>query len=196
MNQRYKRYARIKNRVQEISTKIESNFDTLEELYDKLEQARDYNELILKVRAIFQKLSEEVQQEVAEILCSITTSALYAVFKDDPYECKIRFSVKRNMIEAELYFERDGEEYVPEDDCGGGVVDVASFAARVAFIFLNGSRRVLIADEPFKFVSKDYLPEIPEMLKMLSEKLSMQFIIVSHIREIIDGADNVINLKK
>ena len=53
----------------------------------------------------------------------------------------------------------------------------------------------MIADEPFKFVSADYMPKIPEMLKMLSEKLKMQFILVSHIDAIIEGADNVITIK-
>ena len=188
-------FEKIEELVQNNAAKIDSLYDTVEDLYEKLEETRTYQELILKVRAFFQNIAEEVQQEVAETICTITTSALFAVFPDDPYECKIRFKIKRNIIEAELYFERDGEEFHPVDDSGGGVIDVAAFAARVAFIFLSGAKKLLIADEPFKFVSKDYLPKIPEMLRMLSEKLNMQFIIVSHIHEIIEGADNVIRVR-
>ncbi len=185
----------IEKEVKNNLAKIDSLYDSVEDLYEKLEDSRSYSELIVKVRAFFQNIAEEVQQEVADTICTITTSALFAVFPDDPYECKIRFQVKRNIIEAELYFERDGEEFHPVDDSGGGVIDVASFAARVAFIFLSGSKKLLIADEPFKFVSKKHLSKIPEMLKMLSEKLKMQFIIVSHISEIIEGADNVIKVR-
>jgi DNA repair exonuclease SbcCD ATPase subunit len=195
MIQNIEDFERIENIVENNRAKIDSLYDTVEDLYEKLEETRTYNELILKVRAFFQNIAEEVQQEVAETICTITTSALFAVFPDDPYECKIRFKIKRNILEAELYFERDGEEFHPVDDSGGGVIDVAAFAARVSFIFLSGAKKLLIADEPFKFVSKDYLPKIPEMLRMLSEKLNMQFIIVSHIHEIIEGADNVIKVK-
>lgn len=195
MIQNIEDFERIENIVENNRAKIDSLYDTVEDLYEKLEETRTYNELILKVRAFFQNIAEEVQQEVAETICTITTSALFAVFPDDPYECKIRFKIKRNILEAELYFERDGEEFHPVDDSGGGVIDVAAFAARVSFIFLSGAKKLLIADEPFKFVSKDYLPKIPEMLRMLSDKLNMQFIIVSHIHEIIEGADNVIKVK-
>lgn len=195
MIQNIEDFERIENIVENNRAKIDSLYDTVEDLYKKLEETRTYNELILKVRAFFQNIAEEVQQEVAETICTITTSALFAVFPDDPYECKIRFKIKRNILEAELYFERDGEEFHPVDDSGGGVIDVAAFAARVSFIFLSGAKKLLIADEPFKFVSKDYLPKIPEMLRMLSDKLNMQFIIVSHIHEIIEGADNVIKVK-
>ena len=185
----------VEKKVRTNISKIDSLYDSVEDLYEKLEQSRSYNELVLKARAFFQNIAEEVQQEVADTICTITTSALFAVFPDDPYECKIRFQIKRNIVEAELYFERDGEEFHPVDDSGGGVIDVASFAARVSFIFLSGAKKLLIADEPFKFVSRKYLPKIPEMLKMLSDKLHMQFIIVSHISEIIEGADNVIKVK-
>ena len=195
MIQNIENFNEIKKKVKTNLSKIDSLYDSVEDLYDKLEESRSYHELVVKVRAFFQNVAEEVQQEVADTICTITTSALFAVFPDDPYECKIRFQVKRNIIEAELYFERDGEEFHPVDDSGGGVIDVASFAARVAFIFLSGSKKLLIADEPFKFVSRKYLPKIPEMLKMLSDKLKMQFIIVSHIPDIIEGADNVIKVK-
>lgn len=195
MIQNIENFNEIKKKVKINLSKIDSLYDSVEDLYDKLEESRSYHELVVKVRAFFQNVAEEVQQEVADTICTITTSALFAVFPDDPYECKIRFQVKRNIIEAELYFERDGEEFHPVDDSGGGVIDVASFAARVAFIFLSGSKKLLIADEPFKFVSRKYLPKIPEMLKMLSDKLKMQFIIVSHIPDIIEGADNVIQVK-
>ena len=80
------------------------------------------------------------------------------------------------------------------DSISGGMIDVAAFAARVGFIFLKGSRRVLIADEPFKGVSDDFKSRCPEMLRLLSEQLGMQFIIISHMKGMIDGADNVLTI--
>ena len=113
------------------------------------------------------------------------------MFPDD-YECVIEFTGSG----AKLYLKK-GEDIIedPINSVGGGVIDIASFAARVAFIFLSGSSRTLIADEPFKAVSSDLRVKIPEMLQLLSEKLGVQFIIVSHLQEIIEGADNVVFIK-
>jgi len=41
-------------------------------------------------------------------------------------------------------------------------------------------RRLLVADEPFKHVSRNYLPRIREMIETLAREMSVQFIIVTH----------------
>ena len=161
------------------------DYDTkLEAVYEKLRTTE-------KARAFFQVQAENTQREVSETLSVIITSALKSVFPDD-YECVIEFTGSG----AKLYLKK-GEDIIedPINSVGGGVIDIASFAARVAFIFLSGSSRTLIADEPFKAVSSDLRVKIPEMLQLLSEKLGVQFIIVSHLQEIIEGADNVVFIK-
>jgi ABC-type sugar transport system ATPase subunit len=47
----------------------------------------------------------------------------------------------------------------------------------------------MIFDEPMRFLSKDLVPKAIEMIKMLSEKLGLQFIMVSHIADFIEGSD-------
>ena len=173
--------------------KIDLLYGQIEDLYQKLDETRDYFDVVEKVRVFFQNVAEEMQQDIANTICMIATSALYAVFPN-PYDCKIRFDIKHNVVEASIYFERNGEEYDPIEDSGGGVIDVASFAIRVAFIFLSNRSRVIIADEPFKNVAKAFLPKIPEMVRLLSDKLGVQFIIVSHIQELIDSADKKIKV--
>jgi len=74
---------------------------------------------------------------------------------------------------------------------GGGAVDVAAFALRMAFIAIRGGRPILVLDEPFKFVSVDLQNKCSDMIKELSRKLSIQVIMVSHLPEIISGADRI-----
>ncbi len=170
--------------------------EAIEEYTDKLEVNSERKIVVEKARAFFQVHAENTQREISETLSVIITSALKSVFPDD-YECIIEFGTKRNQTEAKIILAKNGEEIEdPINAVGGGVIDIASFAARVAFIFLSGARKVMIADEPFKAVSADLRDKIPEMLKLLSDKLEMQFIIVSHLPELINGADKIVKIKE
>ena len=81
----------------------------------------------------------------------------------------------------------------PMDAAGGGPVDVASFALRVAFLSMEipKSRRVLILDEPFGFVSEDLQHKCSRMIKEISDRLNLQVIMVSHKEELVQSADKV-----
>ena len=189
---------RIKKIVDEVNAGYESYKRykaDYNDLIDSLEVAKERVETVNKARVYFQEIAETTQRDVAETLSVIITSAIKAVFDTDEYRCEIVFGTARNQSDAKLILVK-GEEEIddPLDSISGGMIDVAAFAARVGFIFLKGSRRVLIADEPFKGVSDDFKSRCPEMLRLLSEQLGMQFIIISHMKEMIDGADNVLTI--
>ena len=50
--------------------------------------------------------------------------------------------------------------------------------------------------EPFRFISRDLQQRAGEILKVLSNRMQLQIIMVSHIGEIIDVADKVFEVKK
>ena len=189
---------RVKKLVEEINTgydnykRYKSDYS---DMLDSLEIAKERVTTVNKARAYFQEIAETTQRDVADTLSVIITSAIKAVFDTDEYRCEIIFGTSRNQSDAKLILVK-GEEEIddPLDSISGGMIDVAAFAARVGFIFLKGSRKVLIADEPFKGVSEDFKGRCPEMLRLLSEQLGMQFIIISHMKEMIDGADNVLTI--
>lgn len=109
----------------------------------------------------------------------MVSRALQSVF-DDPYQFEIVFERKRNRTEAALLF-KDGEnELDPMNSVGGGVIDVASFALRLACLVLSNARPILILDEPFRFVSVDLRPRVATMVQEMAEQLEVQFIIVTH----------------
>ena len=119
----------------------------------------------------------------------MVSSALAAIW-DDPYEFKLEFVQKRNKTEAELWIVREGEKMKPLDASGGGVVDVLSLALRMAFWSLDKTKRpLLLLDEPLKMLSKNKAKLAMEMLQMLSSKLGIQILMVSHNEEFIAGAD-------
>jgi ABC-type sulfate/molybdate transport systems ATPase subunit len=68
---------------------------------------------------------------------------------------------------------------------GGGVVDVAAFALRIACLTLRkpALRKVLILDEPFRFLSAEYRPRVRSLIESLADEFGVQFIIVTHLDE-------------
>ena len=156
------------------------------------EAAESYYTNALAARTIVQNVAEATQNKLEYHISSLVTAALRAVFPD-PYSFELRFVQRRNKTEADLVFIKNGNE---TDDllntAGGGAVDVASFALRVALWSITKSRPVLIMDEAFKFLSVDLQGKASEMLKEISDKLGLQIILVSHLPQIISAADNVI----
>jgi len=133
-------------------------------------------------------LAQAVQQKAHEKISSVVSSCLTAVF-NDPYEFKIQFERKRGKTEARLVFVRRGLEVDPLTASGGGVVDVAAFALRVACLVLHRPRlsRLVVLDEPFKFVSANYQDNVRAMLEELASDLGLQIIMVTHIETLETG---------
>jgi len=84
-----------------------------------------------RARSIIQVVAQETQGQLEYRINSLVTMALSIVF-DDPYELSLRFEERRGKTEADLTFLRGDEEMDPMDESGGGAVDVAAFALRVA----------------------------------------------------------------
>lgn len=169
--------------------------EKLDDTRNRLQIAEQRYQDALKAREIITIVAKETQQQLEMRITNIVSMALAAVFPD-PYQFKLVFNERRNQTEADLLLVRDGEELSPVEGAGGGVLDVTSFALRIAVLLMSNYRRVIILDEPFRHLSADLQPKASEMMKMLSDKLGIQFIMVSHEDGIIDCADNIINIKE
>lgn len=148
-----------------------------------------------QAQAIIQKVAQETQQQLEWHISEIVTLALASTF-DNPYVFKAEFIQKRGKTECSLYFERDGFKVDPVAEAGGGVVDMAAFALRVAVWSLAKPRwrNTLMFDEPFKNINdktRRTQERIAEMVKVLSRKLKLQFIIITMIPELEEVADRV-----
>jgi len=134
-----------------------------------------------QAREIIREVALKTMSQISFHISDITSLALEAVF-DNPYRLVTDFVQRRNKTECDLYFERDGNRMDPLSASGVGAVDIASFALRIASWSMNRphSRNVIILDEPFKCLSDNYQEKASQMVKELSEKLGLQFVIVTH----------------
>lgn len=150
-------------------------------------------EKLLIAQKIIQEAAEFTQKQIQAKITSLGTMLLQAVFGNE-YELLMEFPVRRGKVEIDFFVQTE-KGIVSPTDCGGGLIDVLSFALRLPFLALSAVDRTLILDEPFKFVSRDKVVIIYELLKELAEQYELQMLIVTHDPGIMEIADNTITVE-
>lgn len=165
------------------------------QLKEKGRSLRQHEQAKEIIRTVGQKTQEQVRFHIEDIV----SMALDAVF-ENPYKFAVDFVQRRNKTECDLYFVRDGNKVDPLTASGVGAVDVAAFALRIASwsMSTHHSRNTIILDEPFRFLSENYQEQAGNMLKEISEKLHIQFLIISHNTTLASCADKtfIVQIKK
>ena len=174
--------------------------DDLNEAENKLKQFQKQKEYASKAHLILQTTAKKTQQQLEYSISELVTLSQQAVFKD-PYALRLIYEMKRNKTEAQLLFERDGNQIKPLEESGYGPVDIANFTLRASLwsIRKHSLDNVLILDEPFKNINdntRQLHRNAAKMLSKISKQLNLQLILTSQIPEINEIADKVFEVKK
>jgi len=155
--------------------------DSIEEIHNKIHKAQKKLKDLEKVHEILKTVGLQTQQQLRFHIADVTSIALESVF-NEPYKVVLDFVDRRGRSECDIIFERNGQQVDPMTASGGGVVDVAAFALRIASwtMQVNKTRNTIVLDEPFRYLSKDLHSRAGEMLDEISSKLGIQFIIITH----------------
>lgn len=174
LEQESKAVSQIASTLDILSSSITREQKELGKLQTNLVQAQDAQEIL-------QHLAQAVQQKAHERIAEVVSNCLAAVF-DEPYQFQIAFERKRGRTEAQLQFKRGKLIADPLHASGGGAIDVAAFALRIASLVLHRPRlaQIIVLDEPMKFVSYDYQTGVRQMLEQLAGDMGIQIIFVSH----------------
>lgn len=135
-----------------------------------------------QAQQLIQLVAAEAQQRVHSKIALIVSRCLSSLFGKKAYKFEIRFDKKRGKTEAVLFFRRGKLEVDPMEASGGGVIDIASFALRVACILsaVPRLRKLIVLDEPYRHLALDLRPLAMTLMQELAGELDIQFIIVSH----------------
>lgn len=173
--------------------RIESDLQTIDVRLEQSEQKLSDHE---KAREIIREVGLKTQQQLSYNISEITSMALGGVF-DDPYELLVEFVQRRNKTECDFWFKKGDVKIYPLY-AGGGALDVAAFALRVASWSMQNprTRNVLIGDESFKLLKGEKANRcVLEMMREIAEKINLQIILVSDERvsreAIIDNTDRL-----
>ena len=148
-----------------------------------------------EAQVFLQKVAQATQEQLRVHIKDIVQLCLDSIWPGE-VEFDLIYEVKRGKTEARLVFIIDGEEVDPLDADGGGLVDIASFALRIAVWTLGNTRNTIILDEPMKHLSDNLQPLAAEIIKELSQKLGLQVIMITHRKELTCIADKVFEVSR
>lgn len=171
--------------------------DSIEQLIHKIKKSKRYQRHLEQAHEIIKQVGLQTQQQLIYHISDVTSVALESVF-DEPYKLKLDFVERRGKSECDILFEKHEKAVDPMLSSGGGVIDIAAFALRIASWSMKvpATRGIIILDEPFKHLSKDLHNRASQMLKLLADKLGLQFIIVTHEPSLGMSADRIFEVKQ
>lgn len=191
--------------IQRLRKKLEykkGQRDRIQQSIDRLEDEISFGKRIShrheKALEIVKQVGLATQKQLEYHLSEQVSLAMEAVF-DDPYHLKINFMEKRGKTEAEILFCRRDMELPPIGFTGGGAIDIASLALRIAYLSMRQDRKVrpfLLLDEPFsRLKGENANKRALAIIQEISRNLGLQIIMVSDERvpreDIISNADKV-----
>lgn len=178
--------------MKNLESKYQEYLQAVADVKRERKLAHQYQEELdtaIKAQAILQEVAKSIQEQVHDRISSIVSRCLAVVYGDDAYQFQIRFDRKRGKTEAKLTFVRDGLEVEPLHAAGGGTVDVAAFALRIACLTIHQPqlRSCIVLDEPFRFVDQEKRENLKLLLETLSKELGLQIVMVTHAQELQTG---------
>lgn len=159
--------------------------------------SRQEARLASQVHTLLIGLADKAKDTIRTRVEDAIQYALASVFGDG-VAFRFAVEVKRGVVcmtPLVGYKDESGNvEWMGLGDVGGGVLDIVSFAARVTLLRWHRPqlRQVLIADEPFKHVSNEYLPRVAKLVRHLADASGLQLILVSHEKDLAAAAHNLV----
>lgn len=165
--------------------RLEQIEDDLTRLRALLEEYRVTVEELTEALQVFQTLEGAWHRQLEERISSLISRGLSLVF-EEPLKLVLETKTRGELsaMDFKLVQTVDGVELVTDivGSKGGGVVAVVSFLLRLFVLLLSKPplRHVLLLDESFAHVSKEYVPNLARLLRQLVNETGVQIILVSH----------------
>jgi DNA repair exonuclease SbcCD ATPase subunit len=177
----------IKARIEELrtrTTKLVARRDFLIEQRDQVSKNltahEALNENLMAVQSVLSKLSEDRQKETLEFINGLLTYGLTTVFeKPLRFEFQLASRGREQTVKTTIHTETGPTDVFAH---GGGLLNVASFLIRtVVFVTVAAkNEKFIVLDEPFAQLSASYHQNICELVKELSNRFEIKYLIVSH----------------
>lgn len=122
----------------------------------------------------------------------VVNEALKSVYGDDAPRLECEVGVKRDRSSVVPWIIKRcaaGEVRRTADGFGCGVGDIVSLSLRLVLLHASGAEKVLVADEPFRFLGVVQVPRASALLREISHRLNVQTIMTTHHDATVEAAD-------
>ena len=153
------------------------------------------------VKSLLEKCNVVSRTFIKSEIESLVTSSLQTVFENPNLSFEISFVTRRNQTEADFSISLDSNNsnsrcirgdifYVK----GGGILDVVSISLRIILMELLHVSGPIIADEPGRMISDQYIDNFGKFLQSICRHFNRQLIIITHNQTLSQYADNQIKI--
>jgi len=169
-----------KDKIQQAKGKLKLLQSQMEKQETLIKEKTEYLSNLEKAQVFIQNVAKKTQEQLKYHIEDVVQLALDSIFPDE-YQFSINFEVKYGKTSCNLVFKNNDYEIDIMKAAGGGVVDIASLALRVAIWSIGKTDNVLILDEPIKNIQPASLQmEAWNIIQRLSQQLNLQFIIITN----------------
>jgi len=148
-------------------------------------------ELLTKASTVLKHLLDLMVKDEIEKMAGLITYGLKTIFDDQNLTFLPVITKKNEKMHIDLRTKRDEIEGFCLDSFGGSVAVIESFLLRVLCMLKLNMARLMLLDETFAPVSKEYISNTSKMVSELSKKLGMDVLLVTHQDGFMDNADHI-----
>ena len=198
--------------VSQRSWEITSAQDRVSRLQGEIAALTDSSGVLERAQMVLSSIGETEQDRVRIVVESLVTRGLQAVF-DPSLSFHLETTVSGKTVSTGFLVRStfpDGTSVTTPvvEARGGGLAATVGFLLRLVMLLLSpeSERRLLVLDETFAFVSKEYVGRVAEFLKEICQQTGLQIVLVTHQDEFLDsggacyrfslGADGVTYVSK
>ena len=187
------------DKIQQAQAKRTFTANQIRDCERALAAKKDYLIALEEAQAFLQGVAKQTQEQLRFHIRDIVNLCLDTIWPGE-IDFDVQFEIKNGRTAAKLLFLIDGDEVDPLEGEGGGMVHMAAFALRIAVWSLGTTRNTIILDEPLAALQPLELQLLGfKIIKELSDKLGLQFIIVKNSvnsGDLEDIADRVFEVER
>jgi len=159
------------------------------------------DQVLDRVADLFRVLIDREVVDNAKTAESLLTEGLKAVFDDMDLSVRSEVEVQRGKVSVDLYTVQTQPNGVKTeaasiDAYGGSVSVVQSVLLRVVVTMRRGMRPLLLLDESLGAVAEQYVPRVGQFLRLLSERVGMDILAVTHNPVLVEAAHKAYRIRK
>ena len=178
MDTKIKSLTAIKASCEDIIPSMENKLNSIEETLTMIAESKEY--LRKAIDIIYARSVGELNERL--------NAALKYIYYDRDLSVEMKMDDKRGKSLSIILKNENGEDISVKDGCGMGVKNVISCVLH-SYYLLSKNSKILMVDEKYSNISKEYLPRFFEFIRKLCEATGLTLIIITHDPRFIELAD-------